>query len=225
MRRAGCSGPPICPSAGRTCCSRDELAARLGLPVLIANDADLAAVGEAWFGAAAGTPDMGYLTVSTGIGAGIVERGRIRRGVRSLAELGHTVIDWNAWQAGTPSTLEELGSGSGLARMAREIGLDECNARGVELAAAAGDRRARAIWQGAIAAGAIAVTNLIMSFYPSTVVIGGGMGRRESYFEPVRTLVEERLEHHLDRLAVIPAALGDDAGLLGAAAWARATES
>jgi glucokinase len=205
--------------------SREELTARLGLPVLIANDADLAAVGEAWFGAAAGAPDMGYLTVSTGIGAGIVERGRLLRGVRSLAELGHTVIDWNAWQEGAPSTLEELGSGSGLARMAKKAGLSDLNARGVELAAAEGDRSARDIWRGAIAAGAIAVTNLVMSFYPSTVVIGGGMGRQASYFDAVRILVEERLEHHLDRLAVVPAALGDDAGLLGAAAWQRAIES
>ena len=98
--------------------SGDALTAGLGLPVSIANDADMAAVGEAWFGAGAGRSDMGYLTVSTGIGAGIVERGRLLRGVRSLGELGHTVIDWRAWAGEAPGTLEELGSGSGLARLA-----------------------------------------------------------------------------------------------------------
>ncbi len=98
--------------------SRDELTARLSMPVHIANDADLAAVGEAAFGAGAGTADVAYLTISTGIGAGVVFGGRLLRGRRSLGEVGHTVIDWRAWRAGLPSTLEELGSGSGVARIA-----------------------------------------------------------------------------------------------------------
>jgi glucokinase len=204
--------------------SREELAAGLSLPVHIANDADLAAVGEAWFGAGTGVPDLGYLTVSTGIGAGIVERGRLLHGVRSLAELGHTVIDWQAWERGAPGTLEELGSGSGLARLARERGLGDLDARGVEDAAGAGDEAAAAIWQGAIAAGAVAVANLVMTFYPSTVVIGGGMGRQPSYFEAVCALVQRRFDHHLDDLTIVAGSLGDDAGLVGAAAWDRATQ-
>ena len=203
--------------------SRDVLAAGLGLPVSIANDADLAAVGEAWFGSGLGLPDMGYLTVSTGIGAGIVEGGRLLRGVRSLGELGHTVIDWQAWASETPGTLEELGSGSGLARLALERGLGDLDARGVEDAAAAGNDAAAALWQGAIVAGAVAVVNLVMSFYPSTVVIGGGIGRQPSYFEAVSALVQRRFDHYLDVLQVIPGSLGDDAGLAGAAAWDYAT--
>ena len=102
--------------------SDEELSTRLGLRAHIANDADLAAVGEAAFGAGAGIADVAYLTISTGIGAGVVHDGRLLRGRRSLAEVGHTVIDWRAWKEGLPSTLEELGSGSGLARMAREVG-------------------------------------------------------------------------------------------------------
>ena len=203
--------------------SRDELMAGLGLPVDIANDADMAAVGEAWFGAGAGVSDMGYLTVSTGIGAGIVERGRLLRGVRSLGELGHTVIDWKAWAAETPGTLEELGSGSGMARLARERGLGDLDARGVEDAAVGGNEAAAAIWQGAIVAGAVAIVNLVMSFYPSTVVIGGGIGRQPRYFDAVNTLVQRRFDHYLDVLTVVPGSLGDDAGLAGAAAWHRAT--
>ncbi len=100
--------------------SNDRLTARLGLPVAVANDADLAAVGEAVFGAGARGVDVAYLTISTGIGAGIVHHGRLEHGRRSLAELGHTVIDRRAWREGLPSTLEELGSGSGLARLAHE---------------------------------------------------------------------------------------------------------
>ena len=100
--------------------SRDELSAGIGLPTHIANDADLAAVGEAAFGAGVGTTDVAYLTISTGIGAGVIHDGRLLRGRRSLAEVGHTVIDWNAWREGSPCTFEELGSGSGLARLAHE---------------------------------------------------------------------------------------------------------
>ena len=73
--------------------SADGLSEHLGLAVEIANDADLAAVGEAWFGAGAASHAVGYLTISTGIGAGVVHGGRLLRGPRSLAEVGHAVIE------------------------------------------------------------------------------------------------------------------------------------
>jgi glucokinase len=203
--------------------SRDELSARLGMPAHVANDADLAAVGEAAYGAGKGTADVAYLTISTGIGAGVVCGGRLLRGKRSLAEVGHTVIDWRAWQEGSPSTLEELGSGSGLARIALESGLGARDARELEVAAARGEAEAIAIWQGAIVACAVGVSNLVMAFYPSTVVIGGGLGRREEFFAPLRELVLSRPEHHPADLSIVPSALGDDAGLAGAAAWTSAT--
>jgi glucokinase len=202
--------------------SSGELSALLGLPVHIANDADLAAVGEAVFGAGAGSADVAYLTISTGIGAGVVHGGRVLRGRRSLAEVGHTVIDWRAWLDGTPSTLEELGSGSGLARLARQAGLGDMDAKAVEEAAARGEPRAITVWDGAIAACASGVANLVMSFYPSTVVIGGGLGRRPAFFDRVRALVLSRPEQHPVDLGIVPSALGDDAGLVGAAGWAAA---
>ena len=99
------------------------------------------------------------------------------------------------------------------------------NAQEVAAAAAGGDARAIAIWQGAIAACAVGVSNLVMSFYPSLVVIGGGLGRREEFFGPLRELVLSRPEHHPADLTILPAALGDDAGLAGAAAWVAATGS
>ena len=80
--------------------SDEELSRRLGLRVHIANDADLAAVGEATFGAGGGIADVAFITISTGIGAGVVHDGRLLRGRRSLAEVGHTVIDWKAWKEG-----------------------------------------------------------------------------------------------------------------------------
>jgi predicted NBD/HSP70 family sugar kinase len=204
---------------------RDELSARLGLPVHIANDADLAAVGEATFGAGAHGTDVAFLTISTGIGAGVVNSGRLLRARRSLAEVGHTVIDWRAWREGRPSTLEELGSGSGVARLASEAGLAAVDAREVEAAARAGDHKANEIFQDAIAACAAGVASLVLSFYPDTVVIGGGLGRREGFFGPLRQMVLDRPEHYPDDLVIVPSALGDDAGLSGAAAWEAATKA
>jgi len=204
--------------------SSNQLSKRLCLPVQIANDADLAAVGEAAYGAASGASDVAYLTISTGIGAGVVHRGRLLRGRRSLAEVGHTVIDWPAWCAGRPSTLEELGSGSGIARQARDEGLGDLDARAIAVAASFGDdARARNIFNRAIAACAAGVSNLIMSFYPSVVVIGGGLGRQEAFFAAVRATVLDHAAHYPSDLAIVVSELGDDAGLAGAAGWSSAT--
>ena len=206
--------------------SSNELSERLCLSAQIANDADLAAVGEAAYGAGSGAGDVAYLTISTGIGAGVVHRGRLLRGRRSLAEVGHTVIDWPAWCAGRPSTLEELGSGSGIARQARDEGMGDLDAREIAVASSlGGDPRARHIFNRAIAACAAGVSNLIMSFYPSVVVIGGGLGRQEDFFAAVRATVLDHPAHYPSDLAIVASALGDDAGLAGAAGWSSATSA
>ena len=202
--------------------SRDTLSSHLGLQVYVANDADMAAVGEAAFGAGAGARDVAYLTISTGIGAGVVHSGRLSRGRRSLAEIGHTIIDVEAWRDRRPATLEELGSGSGLARLAHAQGMGELDARAVGAAASEGNATAIAIWKGAIAACAAGIENLVMSFYPSVIVIGGGMGCRDDFFHPLRDLVLDRAEHHPVDLVLVRSALADDAGLVGAAGWERA---
>lgn len=203
--------------------SSGELASRLDLPVFIANDADLAAVGEATFGAGVGTSDVAYLTISTGIGAGLVSGGRLLRGRRSLAEVGHTVIDWREWSAGRPSTLEELGSGSGMAREAAEAGLGDLDAQAIIEASSVGDHRAADIVNRAVIACAVGICNLIMAFSPSMVVIGGGIGLQDEFFAAVREAVAARPEHHPPDLSIVTSTLGDEVGLVGAAGWVLAT--
>ncbi len=210
---------PHLPLGWPHCLSSDELSAHLSLPAHVANDADLAAVGEVAFGAGAAAGDVAYVTISTGIGAGIVQSGRLLRGAHSLGEVGHTVIDWHAWRQGLPSTFEELGSGSGVARRARESGSRFVNAEEIDTAAQHGDTDAMTIWQDTVTACAVGVSNLIMTFSPNTVVIGGGLGRHKRFFAAVRERVMERSGHFPPDLAVVPSALGDDAGLMGAAAW------
>lgn len=216
---------PNLPESWPDSLSADLLSDHLGLHVAVANDADMAAVGEAVYGAGAGIDDVvAYVTVSTGIGAGIVNRGQLMRGRYSVGEVGHTVLDWRAWRAGAPSTLEELASGSGLVRQAREAGLGQMNAQAVLAAAREGDVSARTLWEDAVAACAAGVCNLVMAFAPTAVVIGGGIGRCPEFFEPLREIVLQRDEHRPTALSVLLSSLGDDAGLVGAAAWTGATE-
>ncbi len=203
--------------------SAAQLSEDLGVRVYVANDADMAAVGEAAFGAGAGIDDViVFLTISTGIGAGIVDRGRLVCGRHSLGEVGHTVIDWRAWREGMPGTLEDLASGSGLARQAYEAGLGHIDAQAVLEAAINGDASARTLWEDAVAACAAGVCNLAMAFAPRSVIIGGGLGRCPEFFEPLRNAVLERKENRPTELSIVLCALGDDAGLCGAAAWVSA---
>ncbi len=123
--------------------STEGLTGHLGLPVSIANDADLAAVGEAAFGAGAASSAVAYLTISTGIGAGVVHGGRLLRGTRSLAEVGHVVVDWRAWREGLPCTVEDLGSGTGVARMASAAGLGTIECTRSERTCRVGGARSR----------------------------------------------------------------------------------
>jgi glucokinase len=200
-----------------------ELGATLDLPVSLANDADLAAVGEAWFGAGRGVDDVAYLTLSTGVGAGVVLARQLVHGHRSMAEVGHTIIDLQASEAGRPATVEDLASGTAFGRMAAEAGL---HGSGAELDAAvrARDPAALAVWDEVVAAAAATVVNLAWLFSPQTVVIGGGLGLvGDLLLEPMRTALAKSGPPALDEpITVVRASLGDDAGLIGAAAWREA---
>jgi glucokinase len=216
---------PNLPNGWADSLSSDQLSAHLGLHVHVANDADMAAVGEEAFGAGAGIDGVvAYLTVSTGIGAGVVHQGRLVRGRHSFGEFGHSVVDWRSWREGLPGTLEELSSGSGMARQARDSGIGQMDAQAVLEAALNDDVRARAIWEDAVTACAAGVCNLVMAFAPSLVIVGGGIGRRPEFFDPLRELVLQRKEHRPTELSIVLSALGDDAGLAGAAAWVGATQ-
>ena len=190
--------------------SASILAGRLGLGVLLANDADLAALGEHRFGAGRGFDDVAYVTVSTGVGAGVVLGGRLVRGRLSLAELGHTIIDRHAMK-----TVEDLGSGTALGRIAGE------NAASVSARAEGGDAKAAALFREAADALAVGVLNLVLLFSPQVVVIGGGMSQAgDLLLDPVRqAIAASPASSPASRASVVRAATGDDAGLKGAAAY------
>ena len=187
-----------------------RLSAELGLPVLLANDADLAALGEHRYGAGRGSQDMLYVTSSTGVGAGVIICGKLLHGRLSLAEAGHTIIDW-----ATGGKLEDLGSGTALARAAGE------DAAAVAAKAAAGDPIASQHFASTAEAFAVGVLNLVHCYSPEVVVIGGGMSQAgELLLDPVREKLE-RCGHGCvaSKVEVVKAQGDDDVGLRGAYAY------
>jgi glucokinase len=194
----------------------------LGLEVALANDADMAAVGEAYFGAGQGYVDVAFVTISTGVGAGVLLGRRLVHGRRSLAEIGHTVIDRQALASGRPAIMEDQASGTALARMAAEAGLPGSGAE-IGRLTAAGDRLAAKVWASMIEAVGIGLANLAEVFCPEVIVVGGGVGLSNGFLEPLRAQMAQRRPPQLrGTLEVVRATLGDDAGLVGAAAWHQA---
>lgn len=215
-----------------------ELAERFGRPAYLENDANAAAIGEHRFGAGRGVDQMIYLTISTGIGAGLILDGRLYRGVDGTAgELGHVPIDPSGPRddCGLHGCLEVLASGTAIARMAREAlragratalkqsaDRGAVTAREVHAAALAGDPVAREILAGASRALALGLAGFINIFNPQLFVIGGGAANIwQVYVEPsfaeARRLAFAR-PAATARLA--RAALGSDSGALGVAALA-----
>jgi len=214
---------PNLPPHWREALREDLLSEHLGVPVAIGNDADLAAVGEVAFGAAIGFQDVVYVTISTGIGAGVVLGGRLLHGRRSLAEAGHTVIDLSAIRAGNVGKAEDRGSGTALGRAGEARGLPADGAELTDLVRQ-GDPTATEVHEQVVTATAAVVTNLVHLFSPQVVVLGGGMGRDPLTVGPVRRwLAEHGPKDETDPTLVRTATLGDDAGLLGAARWQAMT--
>ena len=186
------------------------LTGKLGIPVLLANDADLAALGEHRYGAGRGFDDMLYVTSGTGVGAGVIIGGRLLHGRLSLAEAGHTIIDLS-----TGGTLEGLSSGTALARVADE------DAASVAATATKGDADAVQLFERAANAFAVGVFNLVHCFSPQAIVIGGGMSRAgELLLGPVRARLERCGSGcPASRAKVAQAEGGDDVGLPGGLAY------
>jgi glucokinase len=203
------------PLAGR-------LEAELGAPAAVANDGDAAALAEQRFGAGRGVGTLLYITVSTGIGGGVIVGGQLHRGEHAWAgEFGHMPLlkDGPPCPCGRHGCLESLASGLSLAREARarlpHLG-PAPTAADVAAAAARGDTAARAVWDEAMAWLGMAVAAATNLLNPGRVVIGGGLAQAgELLFAPVRREVAARA---LDPCPVVPAALGTDVGIIGGAA-------
>ena len=216
------------------------MAESTGRPVYLENDANVAALAENRLGAGRGAKNMMYITVSTGIGSGLILGGKLYVGATGAAgELGHVTMlpDGPLCGCGNRGCLESLASGTAIARRAREIAVRPGGegilkaARGdiaaidaslVASAAVAGDASAAAIMRDAFEYLGIAVANVVNLLNLDMVVIGGGVARvGDILFDTVRRLVRLRSFACMARdVAIVPASLGADAGALGAACYA-----
>lgn len=196
----------------------EALRASTGLPVFAANDADAAAYGEGWIGAARGFDHYAMLTLGTGVGGALIHAGRIVTGRQGAAgELGHAVLYPNGrpCNCGQRGCLEQYVSGTALGRMAKRID-PSWDARRFMEAAAGGDPRTEAPLGEFVEALRLAVRNLQAAFDPDAVVIGGGVGESHSvWWDRLRLALEADASALSVTLA--PATLGNDAGIAGAA--------
>jgi glucokinase len=216
-----------------------RLQAALGMPVFLDNDANAGALGEHRFGAGRGVANMVYLTISTGVGGGIILGGHLYRGVNGNAgEIGHMSLVYNGrpCNCGSRGCLEAYASGTSIAARAREAVLagepsalvalagspEAITGESVALALQQGDPLASRVWAETMEILGAGIANVINIFNPSRVVLGGGITNfGDLLFTPVRRIALSRAFGPLLRIVeIVPAQLGAQVGVLGAAAVA-----
>lgn len=220
---------------------RDLVVERTGLPTFVDNDANVAALAEHLFGAAKGAENAVMLTIGTGIGGGLILGGEIYRGSTGAgAELGHMAIqmDGPGCQGNCPNRgcVEAFASGTALGREGLaaaesnpESALGKLFAAGepvdgkaVTVAAQGGDETAIGVFDLVGSRLGVALASFANIFEPDVIVVGGGvMAAGDLLLDPARRELQARALTPMNRTPVVPAELGADAGMIGAAAMAR----
>jgi glucokinase len=213
----------------------DMFRAHWDLPIAMGNDANLAALAEQRFGAAKGSPNVLFITISTGIGGGIVLDGKLYTGTSGFAaEIGHITVDAHGpyGPSKTPGAWEALCSGRALARISTEriaagessslASLPSIDAIAVFDAMRAGDALAASVIDDAILYLGAGLTSVMNVLDPGVIVIGGGLSNEwDAYIAPgialMRTQAFANMAQHT---RMVPPALGVDAGAMGAIALA-----
>jgi len=219
---------------------RDIIKEKYRVITFLINDASAAALGEHRLGAGRGVSNLIYLTVSTGIGGGIIINGKLYSGqCGGAGEIGHMTIDVNGprCNCGNTGCFEVLASGTAVAKEAiRRIRqgersslieivegkLENITAEKVEVAARGGDSLALDIISRAAIYLGVGMVNLVNIFNPEMIIVGGGMAKMgDLLLNPARQVVKERaFQLSAQAVRIVPAQLGEDAGVLGAAIFA-----
>jgi glucokinase len=221
----------------------DRIARAVDVPVLVDNDANVAAWGEYRFGAGRGSASMLLVTVGTGIGGGIVDGGKLFRGSHGFGgEIGHIIVEPNGPRCGCGNLgcWEQVASGRAIDRLGRLAALEQPNSLMVELAG--GDPAkvtGRHVTEAAHGDDPVAVrilaevgrrlgegiAGLVNVLDPELVVVGGGaMEAGALFLDPARRAFADSVEgsEHRPEVPIVPAAMGNDAGAVGAADLALA---
>jgi len=219
---------------------RDIMQERLGKKTFVINDANAAALGEFYFGAARGIRNFIYITLSTGIGGGIIIDGKIYSGaIGAAGEVGHMTIDDEGpiCNCGNRGCWEALASGTALAKEARhrikegvatsileyaEGDVEKVTAQVIYSAAEQGDSLAKELIARTGYYVGVGLANLINIFNPELIVIGGGLSNiGDMLLEPAFKVAEERAYMEaFQAVRFASAELGRNSGVLGAAAFA-----
>src|SRR6185437_15588107 len=211
---------------------KSELQERLGWPVFLENDANAAAVGEMWLGAARGCQDVVSVTLGTGVGGGVILDGKVWRGAHgSAGEIGHTTVDPFSGlkcKCGNTGCLELFASATAIVRMTREslasfpssrLKSEGLTAEKVYEAGRNGDELALAVFRRFGMYLGIGLANLINLIDPQVIVLAGGAVNGWDLFAPemYRQVGERAFRATAQQVKIARAECGDNAGLLGAA--------
>jgi glucokinase len=204
------------------------LGEKWGCPVFVENDANAAALGEVYAGAAKDCDSALLVTLGTGIGGGIILDKKVYGGFNGTGgEIGHMVIEVDGWDCtcGNKGCWEAYSSATGLIRMTREAMPEVANPNGMTAfrAAREGDARGQAVVDKYIRYLSVGIANLINIFQPRMVCVGGGVcNEGDALMLPLIKSVRERQFKGSPRLTEIRVAeLGNDAGVIGAAMLGR----
>ena len=210
---------------------RAALESGLGLPVTVANDANCMILGEAWVGAARGYTDVLGVTIGTGLGGGVITGGRLLEGARGLGgELGHMRIhaaEGEQCTCGAVGCWERHASTSALVRKAVRMNPALDSGRAIFAAARQGDPAVQQLLNDWIVEIAEGLAGLVHLFNPQLILIGGGVSsQQELLIEPLAEQVKARvMPAFAQGLELRPAALANDAGLVGAVCYHLRRES
>ncbi|MEJ8303863.1 ROK family protein [Saccharibacillus sacchari] len=197
----------------------EELRKHFGAwPIHFQNDATAATLAEKWLGAAKDADNFIFITVSTGIGAGIYMHGRLITGASGNAgDVGYIMVEPGA--AGTEGYWEQIASGTAIARQASELLGRPVGTKEAFDLAAGGDAQMRELIDVTYKRLGMGCVSLINTLDPELIVIGGGVSQiGEPLFDAIRSYVSQHaLSPAGRRTAVVPAALSQNAGLIGAA--------
>ena len=206
---------------------------RLGVPVILENDANAMAYGEWKYGAAASTRHAVCITLGTGVGGGLILDGKLFRGAQLAAgEVGHTSIDYRGAKGpyGNFGCLESYVGNHWISKRAKEAyqaanrvtPSPECTPEHLAKAAHDGCAIAKAIWDAVGDEIGTALSNVIWLLNPDAIVIGGGVAKAgRLIFEPLERSIRSRTSRVVhEKLRLLPAMLGNDAGAIGCGALA-----
>ena len=212
----------------------DILKQKFNVPIYLGNDANLAALGEWKFGAGQGHHDLLFITVSTGIGGGIICHDQLITGVNGMAaEIGHviSVPDGPMCNCGKPGHLEAVASGTAIARYVKEklaAGVPSSfpagstpSAKEIAQAANNGDQLSKEAFELAGFYLGRSIADFLHTLNPSILILGGGVSMSgDLIMKPLKASLAKHVivPEYMNSLVIVPAALGDDAGLLGALA-------